>query len=171
MIPLRPESPADAPAIRFVIAQAFGRSDEADLVDALRASGALTVSLVAVEHEQVVGHIAFSPVTIESQDSTLDALGLAPLAVLPAYQHRGIGSELVRRGLDACRQAGHGVVVVLGSSRYYPRFGFTAGSYHGIRCSFDVPPEHFMVAQLNPGALAGYSGTVRYRPEFNVVGS
>ena len=169
MVILRKESVDEIAAIRSVVEQAFGRQGEADLVDALRGSSALTVSLVAVEDEKVVGYVAFSPVTIESPGSTCEALGLGPLAVLPARQRRGIGSQLVRRGLDECRRAGHGVVVVLGSAQFYRRFGFATGQANGIRCSFKVSPEHFMVAELMPGVLAGHSGMVRYRPEFNSV--
>ena len=169
MLTIRKETPKDIPGIRRVLEAAFGRSSEADLVDTLRAANALLLSLVAVEDGAIRGHIAFSPVTIESERSTCDAVGLAPVAVFPQHQHRAIGSELVRRGLDECRRRGHPAVVVLGAPEFYKRFGFSTSSARGIRCSFDVPEEAFMVMELMSGALAGQTGTVRYRSEFDRV--
>src|SRR4029077_1967502 len=130
---------------------------------------ALITSLVAVENEQIVGHVAFSALAIDSQDTQMNAVALAPLAVLPAQQRRGIGSELVRCGIDDCWGAGYRAVFVLGEPAFYRRFGFTKASLHGIRCPFDVPEEAFMAAELFPGALAGHSGTVQYHPEFGLV--
>ena len=166
---IRKETREDTGCIRHVLEQAFGRSSEADLVDALRQSEALLVSLLAVEEDQVVGHIAFSPVSIEPSHWTFGALGLAPLAVLPARQRRGVGAELVRCGLDECRRAGHRAVFVLGSPRFYQRFGFATTLPRGLRCSFEVAAELFMVTELVPAALAECTGTVRYRPEFDTA--
>ena len=112
----------------------------------------------------MVGHIAFSPVTIEPAGS---AIGLAPMAVLPAHQRRGIGGRLVREGLEQLRAAGHGAVVVLGHPEYYPRFGFTRASRFGLRCELDCPDEAFMALELVPGALANRAGLVRYRRELH----
>jgi putative acetyltransferase len=111
---LRCETPEDIPVIHHIHTAAFGRSSEADLVEALRQHNALIIALVAVQDGRLVGHIAFSPVTITSSTATIEALGLAPMAVLPAYQRRGIGSRLVAAGLTACRHTSYGVVVVLG---------------------------------------------------------
>src|SRR4029453_19349960 len=111
---------------------AFGQPNEADLVDALRWNNALTISRVAVQDGRLVGHIAFSPATITSGNVTIAALGLAPMAVLPAYQRRGIGSQLVEAGLHACHKTPYGVVVVLGHPHYYPRFGFAPAKPLGI---------------------------------------
>lgn len=168
-VTMRNEQPRDAQAIRGVIELAFGQVDEGDLVDALRRAGALTVSLVAEIEDQVVGHIAFSPVTIRTPHASRGALGLAPLAVLPDHQRRGIGSELVRRGLEASRSAGHRIVVVVGQPEYYQRFGFSRADRHGLECSIHVPAEAFLVAELAPGALSGCSGIADYRPEFGAV--
>ena len=165
----RPEVPADITAIRHVNTLAFGRPSEADLVEALRRAGRLAISLVAVRGEDIVGHIAFSPVRIVSATSTRDAIGLAPMAVLPACQRQGIGSQLVRAGLARCGEARYDVVVVLGHPHYYPKFGFTPSKPYGITWEREVPDEVFMVKELQPGALARTRGVVQYSPEFNDV--
>ena len=163
---IRPETPDDITAVHNVNELAFGCSNEADLVDALRANGAATVSLVAVEDGRIVGHVLFSPVSIEPDCSETNALGLAPMAVLPDFQNRGIGSQLVREGLKECRRIGCEVVVVLGHPEYYPRFGFVPASQKGLRSEYPVPDEVFMVMELKPGTLADQKGLVKYRPEF-----
>jgi putative acetyltransferase len=167
MIVIRPEKTEDIAAIRNVNEQAFGRPAEADLVDALRRNGKATLSLVAEDDGQVVGHILFSPVTIESGDARLVGVGLAPMAVLPESQNRGIGSLLVRHGLEACRQSGHQFAIVLGHPEYYPRFGFVPASRFGVKCEYDVRDEAFMALELTEGALRGSAGVAKYQPEFN----
>ena len=127
------------------------------------------LSLVAVEDGRVVGHILFSPVTIESGERTFSAVGLAPMAVLPELQHRGVGSQLVKAGLDECRKAGCERVVVLGHPEYYPRFGFVPASRYGIGCEYDVPDEVFMALELREGVLLDCHGIAKYQPEFNEV--
>lgn len=169
MLTIRRERPEDIPAIHRVHSLAFAQLQEGDLVDALRGAGALTLSLIAVKEGRVVGHIAFSPVTITSSTATSAALGLAPMAVIPAYQRTGIGSRLVAAGLDACRETDCGVVVVLGHPDYYPRFGFVPAKPHGIVWEHDAPEEAFMVRELRAGALAQTQGVVRFRPEFDTV--
>jgi putative acetyltransferase len=124
---------------------------------------------VAVDGEQVVGHILFTAVTVEPEVPAWTALGLAPMAVLPQYQRQGVGSQLVRAGLAECLRQGHTVVVVLGHPAYYPRFGFVPAAAKGLRCEYPVPDEVFMVAELMPEALAGRTGLVKYRPEFAKV--
>ena len=163
---VRRERPDDRVAIRAVNELAFGSPVEADLVDALRARGQATLSLVAVEAERVVGHVLFSPVTIQSGGERVAALGLGPMAVLPTHQRQGIGSLLVRTGLAACRDAGHGCVVVLGHPEYYPRFGFTPARRHGVAWEHPAPDEAFMLLELRDGALGGRGGIARYQPEF-----
>ena len=169
MVAILHERPEDANAIRFVLEEAFGQSNEADLVDALRRRATLTLSLVALRENEVVGHILFSSVTIESAGSSFNAIGLGPMAVLPPYQRKGIGSQLVRMGLEQCRQAGHEIVVVLGHPDFYARFGFVPTRHRGIHCEFDVPDGVFMVMELCQGALAGRGGLVKYQPEFKSV--
>jgi putative acetyltransferase len=169
MAVVRPETPNDLTAIRQVHAQAFGRPAEARLVDALRARGQVLLSLVAVHDDRVVGHILFSPVTIESAEAAFPAVGLGPVAVLPARQRQGIGSLLVATGLDECRRAGHTGVVVLGHPTYYPRFGFKPASRYGLQGDYAVPDDVFMAIELHPGALQGRAGHVKYQPEFQAV--
>jgi putative acetyltransferase len=166
MVTILHERPEDANAIRVVLEEAFGQSIEAELVDALRRRGALTLSLVALREDEVVGHIAFSPVTIESAESSFNAIALGPMAVLPPYQGKGIGSQLVRIGLAKCRQAGHEIVFVLGHPDFYGRFGFVPTRHRDLHCEFGVPDDVFMVMELRQGALAERGGLVKYQPEF-----
>jgi putative acetyltransferase len=166
LITIRPERPEDRDAIRHVNEEAFGQNQEAEIVERLRSRGTLTISLVAVQDKKIIGHIAFSPVTIESEGAIFEAIALAPMAVLPPYQRKGIGSQLVRAGLGECRQIGHELVVVLGHPAYYPRFGFVPASTYGIKSEYDVPDEAFMVLELRQGVFSGQGGTVKYQPEF-----
>jgi len=146
--------------------EAFGKPDEARLVDAIRRADHPMISLVAVDGEAIVGHILFTPVTLDSSGPPINVMGLAPMAVLPPWQHRGIGSMLVETGLRECEQSSCQIVVVIGHPEFYPRFGFRPAREYGLRSEFDVPDEAFMVAELMPGALANRSGLVRYLPEF-----
>jgi putative acetyltransferase len=166
---IRREEPGDAAAIRQVNERAFGQPAEANLVDALRRHNKVVLSLVAVLNDQIIGHILFSPVSIESEGGSLSAVGLAPMAVLPEYQKQGIGSWLIRVGLDECRQAGHPVVIVVGHAEYYPRFGFVPASKYGLKCEYNVPDDVFLALELREGALLGRAGVVKYQPEFNEV--
>lgn len=166
---LRQEIAADVVALETINTLAFGRPNEAALVAALRAQAHPFLSLVAEIQGQIVGHICFSPITINGDYETSTEIGLAPLAVLPGWQNRGVGSALVRVGLAECQRLGSHVVVVLGHPDYYPRFGFTVASAKGLRCEYDVRDEAFMVAELTPGALAGRTGLVKYHPAFQTV--
>lgn len=166
MLTIRPEIPEDRPLIHYVNQEAFGRNQEADLVDKLRKRGVLTVSLIAVQETAIVGHIAFSPVEIASEKSSFGALTLAPMAVLPSHQNEGIGSQLVIAGLQECLRLGHEIIVVVGHPNYYPRFGFVPANSKGIECEFEVPDEAWMIKELKEGALAGRQGKVKFQPEF-----
>jgi putative acetyltransferase len=161
---IRPEHSEDAAAVRRVNEAAFGKPDEADLVDRLRARAAPYLALVAEDEDGVVGHIVFSPMTFDPPRPGLTAFGLAPMAVLPSRQQRGIGSALVREGLAACREAGVDAVFVLGHPTYYPRFGFEPTADRGIENEYGAPPEAFMAIELTPGALDEVTGTARYHP-------
>jgi putative acetyltransferase len=162
------ERPEDIPGIRHVNQSAFDTAAEADLVDALRQQAHPHVSLVAVDSEAVVGHILFTPVTLSSHPS-VPIMGLAPMAVLPERQRQGIGSALVRAGLEACRRLPAVAVVVLGHAGYYPRFGFSPASTFGLTSEYDVPDEVFMALELKPEALRQRPGTIRYHPAFRAV--
>jgi putative acetyltransferase len=161
---IRPEAAADHAAIREVNRLAFGGEDEARLVDALRAGGYARTSLVAEEGGRVVGHVLFSDLPIVTASAAVEALALAPLAVLPSHQRRGIGTMLVREGLRACRVAGHRIVVVLGHPEFYPRFGFSAKRADRLKSPFPGPA--FMAVELVPNALEGVTGEVRYPQPF-----
>lgn len=162
---IRNEHRDDIPGVRDVNTAAFETSTEANLVDALRQQVNGLISLVAIEDDAVVGHILFSPVTLSSHPD-LPIMGLAPMAVMPARQRCGIGSALVRAGLEACRRSGFVAVVVLGHAAYYPRFGFAPASRFGMASEYDVPDEVFMGVELQTGALDGKSGTIAYHPAF-----
>lgn len=129
---VRPEIPDDIYSIRDVNEQAFGQKDESMLIEKLRKHGVLAISLVAVQDSEIVGHIAFSPVVVESEDSSFEAIALGPMAVLPMYQRKGIGSQMVLAGLEECRRLTQEVIVVLGHPDYYPRFGFVLAKPKGI---------------------------------------
>jgi len=165
---IRPETTADHEAIRQVNRLAFGQDAEARLVDALREGGYVRVSLVAEKEGQIVGHILFSDLPIITKAGTVPALALAPMAVLPTFQRQGIGSALVRRGLEVCREQGHRIVIVLGHPDFYPMFGFSARLAEPLSSPFGGG-ESWMALELVPGALAGVAGKVEYPSPFNEV--
>lgn len=162
---IRREETADVPEIRAVNVAAFGSPTEARIVDALRAGGRNVISLVADEDGRILGHIMFSPVQVAGAPG-VRAMALAPMAVIPGRQRTGIGTALVKTGLEECRASGAAAVFVVGHPAYYPRFGFAAASGAGFTCEFDVPDDAFMVLALVPEALAGQSGTVLFHEAF-----
>ena len=167
MTTIRPERPEDASGVRSVNELAFGQPTEADLVERLYRACSASLSLVA-EDDTVVGHILFTPVVVERAGRRVVGMGLAPMAVLPDRQRQGIGSALVRRGLEILRGRGCPFVVVVGHPEYYPRFGFELASRHGLASQWEgVPDAAFMVAILDVTAMAGVSGVARYRDEFD----
>jgi putative acetyltransferase len=168
---IRPEVPEDAASIREVNRLAFGGDVESSLVEKIQQSPEFIpgLSLVAVRQAHILGHILFSRIKIMIEDDpgrSIPALALAPMAVHPDVQNQGIGSVLVRRGLEACRKLGHRVVVVIGHPDYYPRFGFTSARARGLEAPFPVPDEAFLAVELEPGSLSGMSGRVVYPPAF-----
>ncbi len=168
MIVVREERLDDIAVIRKINEMAFGQPMEANIVDKLRENCSDLLSLVAVREGQVVGHILFSPVRIEGEGRMVEGTGLAPMAVLPAWQHQGIGSMLIRAGISMLKNKGCPFVIVLGHPGYYPRFGFEGASGYGIRSQWsEVPDGAFMILVLNSEAVAGTSGTARYRDEFD----
>lgn len=165
---IRAEEPRDRDAIHAVNVSAFETPAEADLVDALRDQAEPLVSLVAEDNGAIVGHIMFSPVSLPDYPE-LRIMGLAPMAVTPEHQRRGIGSALVRAGLDECKRLGFGAVVVLGRPAFYPRFGFSSSARYRIGCEYDVPEEVFMILELRPGFLVGAQGKIKYHVAFSGI--
>jgi putative acetyltransferase len=165
-VTIRSENPDDRDQIRRVNEAAFGRRDEADLVDALREEGAVLVSLVADLDNRVVGHILFSRMWIETAGERIPAVALAPVAVLPEHQRSGIGGKLIERGLNLLRSEGERIVIVLGDPDYYPRFGFSTEKARFLASPF--PPDAFMALELIARALDGVRGKVRYAAAFGL---
>ena len=165
MIDVRFEQPPDANAVRKVNDQAFDSQVEGGIVERLRAAAG-TLSLVATMDDLVVGHILFTAVSLEPPVEFRVA-GLGPMSVLPEHQRAGVGSQLIRAGLEACSQLGYSAVVVVGHPEYYPRFGFEPAHTRGLTLrDFDVPPDVFMVIELEAGVRERLKGAVRYRSEF-----
>lgn len=166
---IRPEQPNDHLAIGDVNRAAFGGSAEAELVRAIRATNGFDVdlSLVALLDQTVVGHILFSPISIVGEAALQPALALAPICVLPDHQRKGIGSRLVRLGLDRCRSKGHEIIIVLGHPAFYPRFGFRRASEFGISAPFEVREDSFMALGLNDSTTIK-PGTARYSAPFGI---
>jgi putative acetyltransferase len=162
---IRLENDADLDAIRHIHRLAFGRDDEARLVDALREGSFARLSLVAEHDGQVVGHLLFSDLPIITAERTVAALALAPLAVSTPCQRQGIGSALVERGLELCRERGHRIIVVLGHPTFYPRFGFSTELAANLKSPYSGKPS-FMATELVPGALEGVAGSVEYPAPF-----
>jgi HAD superfamily hydrolase (TIGR01509 family) len=160
---LRPEMPDDLPGIRAVEEAAFAHHNEGDLVDLVRARGKTTLSMVTVQAGRVLGHVLFTPVAFDPPHTGWRGLGLGPIAVLPEYQRTGIGSRLMRAGLEHVRRLDYGFVALLGNPAYYSRFGFIPGSVFGLLSDYG---DEFQVLELHPGALAGVCGCVKYIPEF-----
>ena len=170
---IRAEKESDRAVVSRINTTAFETHAEAELVETLRECVQPLISLVAEVDAAVVGHIMFSPVCV-SADSRLSLMGLAPMAVVPAYQRQGIGSALVRAGIERCKALACSAVVVLGHPAYYPRFGFLPASRFGLRCEYDVPDEVFMAMELEPGAFercihGGQRSVVKYHAAFSNV--
>jgi putative acetyltransferase len=166
MMFVRRERPEDSATIRLVNEEAFGRRDEADLVDRLRAQGVVLASFVAEVDGRIAGHILFSRMSIETTDKSIAAVALAPLAVIPKFQRQGIGTMLTAHGLDWLRGGIEQVVFVLGHPDYYQRFGFSTGKARFIESPFN--PKSFMALELKPNALEGIRGKVRYPDAFGL---
>ncbi len=160
------ENSEERSVIHSINEVAFGSQNEADLVDKLRTEGAVLVSLVAEIQQRIVGHILFCRMWIETTGGSVPAVALAPMAVLPEHQRRGIGGRLIRHGLNLLRERGEQIVIVVGHTNYYPRFGFSSGKALSLESSF--PQDAFMAMELSHGALEGIRGRVRYPPAFGI---
>jgi putative acetyltransferase len=162
---IREEEAGDRESIQEIHRAAFDSVAEPRLIDGLWAGGHVRLSLVAEQEGQILGHILFSELAIVGKDGSVPALALAPMAVAPVFQRRGVGSALVRRGLELCQARGHRVVIVVGHPSFYPRFGFSAA--RAARLQSRYAGEAFMAVELAPGALEGVTGRVLYPPPFD----
>lgn len=144
-IEIRDEQPGEVAAIREVNRLVFPQDEEGRIVDAFRAHGAVTLSLVAIDDNVVVGRIMFSPVFV----GAVQGAGLGPMGVTPSHQRQGIGSRLVEAGIERLRSLGCPFIVLVGHPAFYPRFGFRPAVHYRLTCEWEVPAEAFMVKFLN----------------------
>jgi putative acetyltransferase len=166
---IRPEEAQDRASVFELNRRAFETEMEARLVDAVRSLAAPLISLVAVLEERVVGHILFSPVTVENNTAGALTMALGPMAVVPELRRQGIGGKLVEAGFAGCRSLGTDAVFVLGHAEYYPRFGFQPALGAGCRYRDERFDPYFMVLELVPGTLASLSGRVEYAEPFEAA--
>jgi putative acetyltransferase len=163
---VRPEVPADVPAIRAVLTQAFGRAAEADLVDALRGTPEWqpSLSLVAEDAEGVIGHVLLTDIALAGRP----VLALGPIGVLPQRQGGGVGSALMTAAIEAARRTDRGLIALLGNPAYYRRFGFTPSTEHGVVDIFGEPPGTFQVLRL-PAYTPDLVGSPEYPAAWSSV--
>ena len=166
---IRKEKPTDIEKIWNINAEAFETNAEANLVNALRNSGIPFLSLVYEENHDLVGHILFTPVELVGDTSGIRVTGLAPMAVVPSLQKKGVGSSLVKAGIQECISEGYDAIVVLGHPNYYPKFGFRPSVDYGIKSEYEVPDDVFMVLELKKNSLNRIKGTVKYHATFGSV--
>jgi len=170
---IRQETKADHDSVFQLIQSAFKEEEYSDhkeqfLVDRLRASNAYipSLSLVATHQEKIVGYILLTKIHIDNGTTLFDALALAPVAVLPAFQHKGIGSQLILQSHTIAKDLGFERIILLGHADYYPRFGYQKTSDYNIQLPFDAPPENCMILSLIENGLQDVSGTVVYSKSF-----
>jgi len=162
------ESPEDIGAISALVTAAFGTPDEARLIEKLREAGLSRISLVAWDGKRLVGHVLFSELPVDTPTGRLPGLALAPLAVLPASQSQGFGTDLVRAGLAAAARQGYAIVCVLGNPAYYQRFGFSLAL--GRQIASPYSGQHWMALELGTAALGDQPGSVEYPAVFSELG-
>ncbi len=170
MLEIRQENKNDYEQVYNVVKTAFENAEhsdgnEQDLVNDLRKSDSFIpeLSLVAVKDNKIVGHILFTKIKIGKYEE----LALAPLAVLPKYQRQGIGKKLIETGHKIAKELGYNYSIVLGSEKYYPKFGYTSAIDYGIKAPFEVPNENFMAIKLKDTEVE-IKGTVQYAKEFGI---
>lgn len=164
---IRQEKSEDIRDIHALNELAFGVPEEANIIDKLRDTCEGLLSLVAIEMGKIVGHILFSPATIEGEHGVVKGMGLAPMAVLPEMQRQRIGTQLVKRGIEYLRKIHCPFIIVLGHPEYYPRFGFEIASQYGIKSQWEgVPDEAFMILWLDKSLMNHVAGVGKYRDEF-----
>jgi putative acetyltransferase len=168
---IREERLSDRAAIRVLYRTIFGRENESQLVDRLRDDGLHVASLVAADGDEVIGHVLFSDLRIETQTGPMRGAALAPIGVLASRQRTGIGSELIRDGMQICREKGRSAVLVLGDPQYYSRLGFRADLAKRLKSPYSDAGKNWMAAELAPGALRDVFGLVRYPEAFQILES
>lgn len=163
---IRTEAPADILPIDSLLKAAFDTSAEANLVMRLRENSRFTLSLVACNDEgEVVGHLLFSPVTLEGDDFGWQ--GLAPIAVREDYRGQGLAKELIQEGLESLAEFGYLACVVLGAPDFYGKFGFNAASKFGMQCEWEEAQHAFQFIELQQGVADKKQGLIKYSPEFS----
>lgn len=170
LIEIREETRADIRRVREVNDAAFGRSDEGRLVERLRDENLIAASIVAIENDQIVGNAVFSRLSVEGLEEPPSLLALAPVAVTPDYQSRGIGSRIVRYGLAVCAQRDYAGVLVLGDPEYYARFGFSADLATRVRSPYSDAGRHWMALELREFSLSDVTCNVAYPSAFEDLG-
>ncbi|WMX13343.1 N-acetyltransferase [Aureispira sp. CCB-E] len=172
-INIRQETPLDHAAVFELIEQAFANIEYSDhkeqfLVERLRKSEAFVpeLSLVAEVDGAIVGYILVSKLSIKNQTSSVESLALAPVAVLPEFQQKGIGGQLIRKAHIIAQELGFKSIILLGHAEYYPKFGYQALHTFSITYPFDVPKENVMAIELEKGSLSNVFGMVEYPKEF-----
>lgn len=166
---IRDEDQFDFKGIWDINKLAFQGEEEGKLINKLREEDVDLISLVAEDGLNLVGHILISPAIIKSEDKSIEIAALGPMAVLPTYQRKGIGSELIKEGIRRCIKAGYVAIAVLGHPEYYPKFGFLPSVKYGITCEYEVPEEVFMILELHKSFLNEITGVVKYHPAFNEI--
>ena len=171
LVEIRPTAAEELPAVRRLLDEAFGQPDEGELVARLWASEAFIpeLSLLGLtEHGEAVAYILFTTIQIKTAATGHPSLALAPMAVWPDFQRKGVGDQLIRAALERAKELGYSSVMVLGHAEYYPKFGFTKASNWDIQCPLAVPDESFMALELQAGALEGMAGRVEYSQPFGI---
>ena len=169
-VTIRKEEEKDYKKVYEVNCLAFQQEDESKLIEKIRKGKNFIpeLSLVAEIDDEIIGHILFSKIKIVG-DFVFDSLTLAPMAVIPEFQKQGIGSKLIKKGIEKAKELNFDSIIVLGHKEYYPKFGFQKASKWNIKCPFEVPEEAFMAIELTEKAFEGKAGTVRYPDEFMEV--
>ncbi len=157
--------------IRTINDKAFHQSQEATLIESLRKLDGFIpeLSLIAFDEDKAIGHILFFPIYIKAKNQKYPTLSLAPMAVLPDYQNKGVGGGLIRHGLVIAKDLGFDSVLVLGHPNYYPKFGFEKASQWNITCPWEVPDEAWMATELTEGALEGNAGMAVFPKEYEAA--
>jgi len=167
-IKIRHERKNDYDEIKRINDLAFGQENEGKMIEALRKTSNYDtrLSLVAILDNNIIGHILFYQVKIKTNQGKLTVLSLAPIAVHPHYQNKGIGSQLVRKGIEVAKDCGFDAIIVVGHPTYYPRFGFKKASIYEIKCPFEVPDEAFLALEIKENILKNCKGTIEFPKEY-----